>query len=227
MNGYRFYVIFVDDFTKYTWMIPLKCKSDVFTTFIQFQAFVENLSRNKIGTFRIYLIGVFLSFVFKTHLANHGIQQHISCPYTPQQNSCAAHKYRYIVETTRSLLVASKVPYKFWAETFLTAMYLINRLPPPSKPSPWEQFFKKVVDYSQLKVFGCSCYPWLKPYTNSKLVAKSKLCVFIGYNLPHKCYKCLDPLTNKVYVSRHVYFNENTFPYHSISLCQTPHLSPS
>lgn len=106
-------------------------------------------------------------------------------------------------------------------------MYLINRLSPPSKPSPWEQFFKKVLDYSQLKVFGCSCYPWFKPYTNSKLVAKSKLCVFIGYNLPHKCYKCLDPIINKVYVSRHVYFNENTFPYHSITLCQTPHLSPS
>lgn len=112
-------------------------------------------------------------------------------------------------------------------ETFLTAVYLTNRLPPSSKPSPWEQFFKKVLNYSQLKVFGCSCYPWLKPYTNSKLVAKSKLCAFIGYNLSHKCFKCLDLLTNRAYVSMHVYFDENTFPCHSITFCQTPHLSPS
>lgn len=83
MNGYRFYVIFVDDFTKYTWMFPLKCKSDVFTTFIQLQAVVENLSGNKIGTLRIDSKGEFLSSVFKTHLANHGIQQHLGCPYTP------------------------------------------------------------------------------------------------------------------------------------------------
>lgn len=80
MNGYRFYVIFVDDFTKYTWMFPLKCKSDVFTTFIQFQAVVENLFGNKIGTFTIDLIGEFLSSVFKTHLVNHDIQKHLGCP---------------------------------------------------------------------------------------------------------------------------------------------------
>ena len=76
----------------------------------------------------------FLNSAFKTHLVQHGIQQHLSCPYTPQQNGCAERKQIHVVETARTL--ASKVPHQFWVEAFLTAVYLINRLSPVSKPSP-------------------------------------------------------------------------------------------
>ncbi|KAM2558058.1 hypothetical protein TB2_015106 [Malus domestica] len=221
ISGYRFYVIFVDDFTKYTWLYPLKHKSEVFHIFVQFQALVENLSGYKIGTLRSDSGGEFTSSNLKHHLSFHGIQQQFSCPYTPQQNGCAERKHRHIVETARTLLIASQVPHKFWVEGFLTAVYLINRLPPVNKSSPWEQFFKKVPDYKSLWVFGCQCFPWLKPYTNSKLDPKSKMCVFIGYSLAHKGYRCLDPFTNRVYLSRHVHFDEHTFPFHD------PHLLKS
>ncbi|KAM1674306.1 hypothetical protein ACFX15_039401 [Malus domestica] len=214
ISGYRFYVIFVDDFTKYTWLYPLKHKSEVFPIFVQFQALVKNLSRHKIGTLRSDSGCEFISSNFKHHLSLHGIQQQLSCPYTPQQNGCAERKHKHIVETARTLLIASQVPHQFWVEAFLTAMYLINRLPPVNKSSPWEQFFRKVPDYNSLRVFGCQCFPWLKPYTNSKLEPKSKMCVFIGYSLAHKGYRCLDPFTNRVYLSRHVHFDEQTFPFH-------------
>ncbi|KAM1086604.1 hypothetical protein ACFX2B_012093 [Malus domestica] len=233
ISGYRFYVIFVDDLTKYTWLYPLKHKSEVFQVFVHFQALVENLSGHKIGTLRCDSGGEFISTQFKQHLSSHGIHQHFSCPYTPQQNECAERKHRHIVETARTLLIASQVPHQFWVEAFLTAVYLINRLPPTAKSSPWEQFFKKKPDYTQLKIFGCSCYPWLKPYTQSKLDPKSKLCVFIGYSLVHKGYRCLDPFTNRVYVSRHVYFDETTFPFHNPSLvsqlpsCASSSVNPS
>ena len=221
VSGYRFYVLFVDDFTKYTWLYPLKHKSDVFVTFVQFQALVENLSGFKIGTLRTDSGGEFLSSSFQKHITSCGIQHNLSCPHTPQQNGCAERKHRHVVETARTLLIASKVPHQFWVEAFLTATYLINRLPPISKPSPWEQFFHKPPDYSQLRVFGCRCYPWLKPYITSKLDAKSKPCVFLGYSLNHKGYRCLDPITNRVYISRHVYFDETTFPFHSLTSSST------
>lgn len=45
----------------------------------------------------------------------------------------------------------------------------------------------------------------------------SKTCVFLRYSLNYKCYKCLDPDTGKVYLSRHVTFDESNFPFKSSS----------
>ena len=102
---------------------------------------------------------------------------------------------RHLVETARTLLVASKVPHIYWVEAFATAVYLINRLPTVSRSSPWESLFHRPPNYDFLKVFGCACSPWLKPYTSSKLDSKSKAYVFLGYSLNHKGYKCLDIAT--------------------------------
>lgn len=75
---------------------------------------------------------------------------------------------------------------------------------------------QKTLDYKSLKAFGCNCFPWLKPYTSSKLDPKSKLCIFLRYNLNHKGYLCLHPFTHRLYVSRHVIFDESTFPLHTL-----------
>ncbi|KAM2075508.1 hypothetical protein ACFX1T_038387 [Malus domestica] len=114
-----------------------------------------------------------------------------------------------------TLLASSRVPHQFWVEAFSTTLYLINRLPISQlDKSPWELLFCKSPDYSRLKVFGCSYYPWLKPYTSSKLDGKSTHCVFLGYSLQHKGYRCLDIQTQCPYISRHVLFNEGHFPFH-------------
>lgn len=86
-----------------------------------------------------------------------------------------------------------------------------------TKVSPWESLCKKALEYTFLKVFGCSCFPWLKPYTTSKLEPKSKYCVFLGYSLYHKGYKCLDLLSQILYISRHVTFDKSNFPFHKPS----------
>ncbi|BBH05152.1 transposable element gene [Prunus dulcis] len=168
---------------------------------------------------------------FKVFLHTHGIVQQLSCPHTPEQNGCVERKHRHLVETARTLLVESSVPHSYWVEAFTTAIYLINRLPiSGNTKSPWELVFRKSPDYSKLKVFGCSCYPWLKPYISSKLDGKSKRCVFLGYSLQHKGYRCLDLETNRLYVSRHVTFNEDTFPFKDVSFVPSsvdPSLSPS
>lgn len=84
-------------------------------------------------------------------------------------------------------IVASHIPQIYWVETLLTALYLINRLPIFGLvQSPWELLFHTSSAYTRLKVFGCSCYPCIKPYVTSKLDGKSKQCVFLGYSLQHK-----------------------------------------
>ena len=225
VNGYRYYVLFVDDFTKYNWLFPLKLKSEVYSIFVHFKAYVENLIGNKIKVLRTDSRGEFTSSMFKSFMLQHGIMHQFSCPHTAEQNGCVERKHMNLTETARTLLTASKVPHKFWVEAFSTALYLINRLPISGiAKSPWELLFHKAPDYSKLKVFGCSCYPWLKPYTQSKFDGKSIHCVFLGYSLQQKGYRCLDPSATRVYISRHVLFNEVHFPFHDLKL---PTVQPS
>ncbi|KAJ8647024.1 hypothetical protein MRB53_000047 [Persea americana] len=88
--------------------------------------------------------------------------------------------------------------------------------------SPYENFFTIAPNYSKLKIFGCLCYPWLRPYTTNKLDTRSKPCVFLGYSLTQSAYYCLDPSTSKIYVSRHVRFVESVFPFRHLSTPSCP-----
>uniref|UniRef100_A0A2N9GPX8 Retroviral polymerase SH3-like domain-containing protein n=1 Tax=Fagus sylvatica TaxID=28930 RepID=A0A2N9GPX8_FAGSY len=110
------------------------------------------------------------------------------------------------------------MPKPYWLEAFSTTAYLINRLPTPilNSTSPYKVLFNTHPDYSHLRTFGCACYPYLGPYKHDKLSPKSILCVFLGYSTHSKGYRCLDPKTNKIYTSRHVVFDESTFPFTSM-----------
>ena len=97
-------------------------------------------------------------------------------------------------------------------------MYLINRLPARHlhNVSHWEKLFQQRPVYSSLRVFGSACYPWLKPYNLTKLDPKTRRCVFLGYSLNQKGYKCLDMTSGRIFMSRHAAFNEDVFPFSSV-----------
>jgi hypothetical protein len=104
---------------------------------------------------------------------------------------------------------------KLWDEAFLSAAFLINRLPTSilDNISPIEKLFGTKPTYSFLRTFGCAYWPNLHPYNTHKLAFYSKKCAFIGYNTHHKGYKCLDISTGCVYISRDVIFDESVFPF--------------
>lgn len=83
--------------------------------------------------------------------------------------------------------------------------------------SPYMKLFNQSPNYMKLRVFGCSFYPWLHPYTTHKLDDRSTRCVFMGYSLTQSAYLCYDTKTGRMYTSRHVKFNEAEFPYSAAS----------
>ena len=107
------------------------------------------------------------------------------------------------------------MPLKFWDEAFLTAVHIINMLPSRviNNETPLERLLHVKPDYKSLRVFGCACWPNLRPYNNRKLMFRSKQCVFLGYSTQHKGVKCLDVATGHVYISRDVIFDETKFPF--------------
>lgn len=94
------------------------------------------------------------------------------------------------------------------------AVYHINGLPSAVLKflTPYERLFKHKPDYKMLKCFGCACYPYLKDYNKHKFDYHSSKCIFIGYSQSHKGYKCLHA-SGRVYIARHVFFDELSFPY--------------
>lgn len=118
------------------------------------------------------------------------------------------------MDTGLTLLAQASMPIQYWDESFRTAVYLINRLPTPvlHGSTPLELLFKKKPQYDLLRVFGCSCFPHLRDFPQPKLQFKSTECIFLGYSINHKGYKCLSP-TGKIIISRNVIFNESSFPF--------------
>ena len=107
------------------------------------------------------------------------------------------------------------LPFRFWDDAFQTACYLINRLPTKilHNISPFEKLFTSSPNHSFLKIFGCACWPNLRPYNTHKLQPRSLQCVFLGYSLMHKGYKCFHIPTGRLYISRDVLFEESIFPF--------------
>ncbi|RWR76373.1 putative polyprotein [Cinnamomum micranthum f. kanehirae] len=223
ISGYSYYVSFIDDCTKYVWFYPLATKSQTFVTFLKFKAYVENMLSTTIKAFQSDGGGEFMSNRFQNFLTSHGIAHRVSCPHTPEQNGVAERKHCHIVEMGLTLLATSHMPLQYWVEAFNTAGFLINRLPTKvlNNKSPWECLFNRSPNYCFLHTFGCLCFPWLRPYNKNKLEFRSRPCVFLGYSLNHIGYRCLDIDTGRVFLSRHVVFNERIFPFQTLSLART------
>lgn len=102
------------------------------------------------------------------------------------------------------------LPKIFWAEAVNSIVYLINR----SSCSAInfkvldEVWTRRPVDYSNLRIFGCPAYMHVPGDERTKLNAKSKKCVFLGYPKCVKGYMLWDPESKKTVISRDFVFDE-------------------
>ena len=151
LDGSRYYLLFVDHYTKYMWFYPMATKSSVSTIFPQFKIFVETRFQAKIKTLYSDNGGEFISL--KPFLNLHGISHYTTAPYTPQQNGVSERRHRHLVETGLTLLSDASLSLSYWPHAFRTATYLINRQPTPllTNKSPFEALFGQKPNYLKLK----------------------------------------------------------------------------
>jgi transposase InsO family protein len=102
LNGYLYYVLFIDDHSQKTWIYFLKNKDGVLAKFQEFKAQVENLTGRKIKVLRSDNGGEYTSKDFSNLCIEAGIKREFTVPYNPQQNGVAERKNRTIIEGNQS-----------------------------------------------------------------------------------------------------------------------------
>ncbi|GJS69024.1 retrovirus-related pol polyprotein from transposon TNT 1-94 [Tanacetum coccineum] len=126
-------VIFVDDYSRFTWFYPLKTKSGFYTVLSAFIKLVQTQLSRKIKVFQSDGGTEFVNHTVRKFFEDNGTLHRLSCPYTPQQNGRAERKHRHLVETGLAMLFHAHVPASYWVEA------LVHHLP----------------NYTNFRAFGC------------------------------------------------------------------------
>ena len=210
VGGRRYFFLLIDDYSRLMWVAFLRDKSDAFYHFKKFKKLAESESEEDIKCFRTNRGGEFNSEVFNAYCEESDIKRQLTAPYSPQQNGVAERKNRTIMSCVRSMLKEKKLPLELWAEAVNTCVYVLNRSHTKSleNSTPYERWSGKKPNIDHLRVFGSVVHVKTTKRV-SKLEDRSSLMVFIGYELGTKAYRCLDPLSFKVTISRDVVFEEN------------------
>jgi hypothetical protein len=214
VSCYKYYLVIFDDFTHYLWTFPLKLKSDTLTTLSNFFTYVATQFGNTVKAIKCDNGREFENSSTRTFLLSKGTQLRMSCPYTSSQNGKAERIIRSINNIIRTLLIQAFLPGRYWAEGLHTVTYLLNRLPSKmiQAASPHLALFSSAPLYEHLRIFGCAYYPNTTATAPHKFAPRSTRYVFLGYSSDRKGYRCLDLSTNRLIVSRHVVFDEDSFP---------------
>ncbi|RWR98872.1 retrovirus-related Pol polyprotein from transposon TNT 1-94-like protein, partial [Dinothrombium tinctorium] len=210
-SGKRYFLTFIDDYSRFTVCYLLEHKSEVYDKFVECEALVTNMTSNRIKMLRSDEGCEYRSKKFNAFCKGKGIIQQFTASYTPQQNGVAERMNRTIVEAARCMLQAAQLDNKYWDEAVQTAVYLQNRSSTKALTNitPYEAWFGKKPDLSNLRVFGCQAYAHILIEKRQKLDANSTKCIFLGYSESIKAYRLQEVKTGKLVISRDVIFSEN------------------
>jgi len=214
IGGRKYFVTFIDDYTRCCSVYFLRHKYEVLEKFKEFEALVTNESGLKIGTLRTDNGGEYLSGEFKEFLKSKGIRHQLSVPHSPEQNGVAERMNRTLVESARSMIAHAGLSNSFWAEAIATAAHVKNRTPSnaiKNGVAPVERWYGKKPNVSHLKVFGCMAYAHVPDAERRKLDMKAEKLRFVGYSLKSKGYRLYNDETRKIVIRRDVVFNEVDF----------------
>ena len=112
-RGYRYFLTFTDDLSRYGYIYLMKHKSETFEKFKEFQSEVENHRNKKIKFLRSDRGGEYLSYEFGVHLKNCGIVSQLTPPGTPQRNGVSKRRNRTLLDMVRSMMSLTDLRYRF------------------------------------------------------------------------------------------------------------------
>ncbi|KAI0923982.1 hypothetical protein AcV5_010529 [Taiwanofungus camphoratus] len=213
-SGYRYWITFIDDYTRFRVVLLLKEKSEAFDAFKRFKAYAENHLNVKIKALQDDKGGEYMSHAFIKYTDDAGIVRRHTTRNRPQQNGVAERANRVMQDDCSAMLAEAKLPLSFWGECLASMVHVWNCLPTSAVKgaTPFELWFKRKPDVSHLRVWGCTAYVHIQKDQRSALGPHMQKCVFIGYPDGYKGWKFYNPTTKKTIISERADFDERYFP---------------
>ena len=224
-GGYQYFLILIDDHSRYKSVYFLQQKSEAPAHIRNFVAKLNAItnkgkqqSSKVMGTLHTNNAGEFLSREF-TEMLDEELVSHTRCPaYVHQLNGVAERSIRTVLENVRANLVASKSPVSFWPYMVEHAVDCINRTtgPPGSEITSFESLTGEKPKVMSILPYGCLAYA-VKPraaFSKTNLDPRA----WVGTNLGRAAhtpgaYNIWIPEKGKVVCTSEVYFDETFMPW--------------
>lgn len=211
-GGEKYFLSFVDDYSKLAKVCCIKSKADVHTCFVEYINQVENMTGKRVKNVRCDNGKEYINKEIFKFAREKGIRIAPCPPHVHELNGVAERFNRTIMDSARCLLKEAKVNTIFWPEVIKTAAYLKNRTLANTVELkiPYEIFFNEKPDVRHLRLYGSRVFIRIpESQRKSKWDDKAKLGVLLGY--ADVGYRIL--INNRVIVARHVDIINNANQY--------------
>ncbi|GKE89817.1 retrovirus-related pol polyprotein from transposon TNT 1-94, partial [Tanacetum coccineum] len=129
INGKKYVLVIIDDYSRYTWTHFLRSKDETLEVLIDFLRLVQRALHAQVRTVQTDKGTKFLNKTLHAYFAKEGIKNKMSNARTPEQNGIVERWNRTLVEAAQTMLSAAKVPLFFWAEAIASTCFTQNRSP--------------------------------------------------------------------------------------------------
>jgi hypothetical protein len=158
-SQYKFFILFFDNCTSFSWIVLLRHKSEADPAIGQFIAMVKNQFNKVIHEFMIDAGAEFKSNELRSFLKKLGINILTSVLHMHQQNGCAERFIRTIVEKAQAIHLEACIPQNWWEFAVNYAVHVYNRTPLKGSSNDYKTPFERLhctkPDVAHLRVFGC------------------------------------------------------------------------
>nr|GFC00436.1 retrovirus-related Pol polyprotein from transposon TNT 1-94 [Tanacetum cinerariifolium] len=184
INGKRYVLVIVDDYSRYTWTYFLRSKDETPEVLIDFLRLVQRGLQAQVRVVRTDKGMEFLNQTLHAFFAVEGIQHQTSVARTPEQNGVVERRNRTLVDAARTMLSAAKVPLFFWAEAIATACFTQNSslVIPRHEKTPYHIINDRKLSVKFFYIFGSVCYIVRDGENLDKIKEKGDECIFMGYS---------------------------------------------
>ncbi|GJZ85258.1 retrovirus-related pol polyprotein from transposon TNT 1-94 [Tanacetum coccineum] len=177
VNGKKYILVIVDDYSRFTWVKCLRSKDEAPDFIIKFLKMIQVRLKVPVRRIRTDNGTEFVNQTLREYYEKVGISHETSVARSPQQNGVFERRNRTLIEAARTMLIYAKAPLFLWAEVVATACYTQNRSIVRLRhgKTPYELLHDKLPDLSFFYVFGALCYPTNDSENLGKLQPKADI----------------------------------------------------
>ncbi|GJV85897.1 retrovirus-related pol polyprotein from transposon TNT 1-94 [Tanacetum coccineum] len=177
VNGKKYILVIVDDYSRFTWVKCLRSKDEAPDFIIKFLKMIQVRLKVPVRRIRTNNGTKFVNQTLREYYEKVGISHETSVARSPQQNGVVERRNRTLIEAARTMLIYAKAPLFLWAEAVATACYTQNRsiIRLRHGKTPYELLHDKPPDLSFFHVFGALCYPTNDSENLGKLQPKADI----------------------------------------------------